>query len=197
MWAATWQKQQSECAHSEDSDQPGHPPSLIRVFAVRMKEAWVLSYPLSAQRRLWSDWVDVQADLSLRWTHRHFVGFVMSRLIFKLEAHGPQWLTWVNSYIEAIWVFQCKIEFYFTEWTPQTVFSRVAVATGENTDCGVHTPQVVFSRVAVATGENTDCGVHEWNKLQSYTEKSNFLFLYAFICNNYVFTYTSTLASEC
>ena len=24
------------CAPSEDSDQPGHPPSLIRVFAVRM-----------------------------------------------------------------------------------------------------------------------------------------------------------------
>ena len=36
------------CAPSEDSDQPGHPPSLIRVFAVRMKKAWVLSYPLSA-----------------------------------------------------------------------------------------------------------------------------------------------------
>ena len=35
------------------------------VFAVRMKKAWVLSYPLSAQRRLWSDWVDAQADLSL------------------------------------------------------------------------------------------------------------------------------------
>ena len=40
------------CAPSEDSDQPGHLPSLIRVFAVRMKKAWVLSYPLSAQRRL-------------------------------------------------------------------------------------------------------------------------------------------------
>ena len=40
------------CAPSEDSDQPGHPPSLIRVFAVRMKKAWVLSYPLSAQRGL-------------------------------------------------------------------------------------------------------------------------------------------------
>ena len=24
------------CAPSEDSDQPGHPPSLIRVFAVRL-----------------------------------------------------------------------------------------------------------------------------------------------------------------
>ena len=44
--------QQSECAPSEDSDQPGHPPSLIRVFAVRMKKTWILSYPLSAQRRL-------------------------------------------------------------------------------------------------------------------------------------------------
>ena len=57
-WAATWQNQHSECAPSEDSDQPGYPPSLIRVFAVRMKKPWVLSYPLSAQRRLWSDWAD-------------------------------------------------------------------------------------------------------------------------------------------
>ena len=38
------------CAPSEDSDQPGHPPCLIRVFAVPMKKTWVLSYPLSAQR---------------------------------------------------------------------------------------------------------------------------------------------------
>ena len=33
------------CAPSEDSDQPGRPPSLIRVFAICMKKAWVLSYP--------------------------------------------------------------------------------------------------------------------------------------------------------
>ena len=51
-------------------------PSLIRVFAVRIKKAWVLSYPLSAQRRLWSDWMDAQADLSLRWAHSHFFCFV-------------------------------------------------------------------------------------------------------------------------
>ena len=38
-WAASWQNQQNEFATSEDSDQPGHPPSLIRVFAVRMKKA--------------------------------------------------------------------------------------------------------------------------------------------------------------
>ena len=80
--AATWQNKQSDCAPSEDSDQPGHSPSLIRVFAVRMKKPWVLSYPLSAQQRLWSDWADAQADLSRRWAHTHFVGFVMSRLIW-------------------------------------------------------------------------------------------------------------------
>ena len=51
-WAATWQNQQNECAPSEDSDQPGHPPSLIRLFAFRMKKHWAFSYPLSTQRRL-------------------------------------------------------------------------------------------------------------------------------------------------
>ena len=79
-------KQQSDCAPSEDSDQPGHPPSLIRVFAFRMKKTWVLNYTLSAQRRLWSDWADVQADLSLRWAHSHFVGFFMSWLILRARA---------------------------------------------------------------------------------------------------------------
>ena len=58
------------CAPSKDSDQPGHTPSLIRVFAVRMKKAWVLSYPLRAQQRLfrlggcpgWSEsWLGTQS----------------------------------------------------------------------------------------------------------------------------------------
>ena len=52
----------------------------IRVFAVRILKTWVLCYPLSDQRRLRSDWADAQADLSLRWAHSHFVGFVMRRL---------------------------------------------------------------------------------------------------------------------
>ena len=52
MWAATWQNQQNCCAPSEDSDQPGHLPSLIRVFAVCMKKPWVLSYLMSGQRRM-------------------------------------------------------------------------------------------------------------------------------------------------
>ena len=85
--------------HPAKTDQPGHPPSLIRVFAVRLKNHWVLSYPFSAQRRLWSDWADDQADLSLRWAHTHFVDFFMSRLNLLISIHflkglssqGPSW----------------------------------------------------------------------------------------------------------
>ena len=55
------------------------------VFAVRMNKAWVLSYPLSAQQRLWSDWADAKADLSLRWVHNHIVGFV-TRQLFSCES---------------------------------------------------------------------------------------------------------------
>ena len=62
-------------APNEDSDKPGHLPSLTRVFAVRLKKAWVLGYPLSAQRRFWSDWADAQADLSLRWAYMPFCWF--------------------------------------------------------------------------------------------------------------------------
>ena len=54
----------------DDSDHPGHPPTVIRVFAARMKKVWVLSYPLSTHRRL-----------RLAWAHTHFVDFVMSWLI--------------------------------------------------------------------------------------------------------------------
>ena len=46
---------------------------------------WVAKGPrllLHADSEDWSDWADAQADLSLRWAHIHFVGFVVSRLIF-------------------------------------------------------------------------------------------------------------------
>ena len=111
IWAATWQNQQSDCAPSEDSDQPGHPPSLIRVFAVRMKKTWVLSYTMSAQQSLWSDWANAQADLSLCWAHTHFVGFVMSWLnynvcLWTMKAIPSEWMCRV---IWAIAVHLCTL----------------------------------------------------------------------------------------
>ena len=62
-------------APSEDSDQPGHLPSLIRVFAVRSVGSQGPNVSSCRQRRRWSDWADAQADLSLRWAHTHFVDF--------------------------------------------------------------------------------------------------------------------------
>ena len=88
IWAATWENQQSEFAPNEDSDQPGHPPSLIRIFAVRLEKARVLSYPLSAQQRFWSDWVDAQADLSLRYAHMPFCWF----------CHDAAHMSWNSQY---------------------------------------------------------------------------------------------------
>ena len=56
--------------------------------------------------------------------------------------------------IEDIWYLLWKIQFYFSEWTPKSDFSRVAVA----------------------KSENTSFGVHEWNQI--------FCFFYAIIYNN-------------
>ena len=51
------------CAPNEDSYQPVHPRSLIRVFVVRMKKLCILGYPKCAQWRLSSDCANAQADL--------------------------------------------------------------------------------------------------------------------------------------
>ena len=51
IWATTRPNQQND-VHPAKTD-------LIRVFAVQIKKLCVLSYPLSTQRRLWSDWEDI------------------------------------------------------------------------------------------------------------------------------------------
>ena len=59
-----------------------HPPSLIRSFACAQLVAKDPSFLHAGQRWLWLDWADVQTDLSFRWVHIHFVGFVELRLKF-------------------------------------------------------------------------------------------------------------------
>ena len=63
------------CAPNEDSNQPGHPPSLIRVFAVRSVGSQGSKVSSVGQRRLWLDWAYDQADLNLCWAHRWFCWF--------------------------------------------------------------------------------------------------------------------------
>ena len=86
------------CAPSEDSDQPEHPPSLIRVFAVRMNIPWVLSYPLSTQQILRSDWAldgSAQSDLSLRWVLRTLCLFChAAAYIYRDPYHLVELMVW-------------------------------------------------------------------------------------------------------
>ena len=96
------------CAPSEDSDQPGHLPSLIRVFAVHMKKAWALNYILSSQQSLWSDWADAQADLSLRWAHSHLLVLSYggsSTIFFLLKFDFYIHLAWIKGH--SIWKMNC------------------------------------------------------------------------------------------
>ena len=77
------------CAPCEDSDQPGHPPSLIRVFAMRSVVAKGPMLSSCGQRRFWSDWADAQAGLSLRWAHMTFCRFCHA-----LAHSFPFWCLW-------------------------------------------------------------------------------------------------------
>ena len=52
IWAASWQNQQHGMCIQLRQISLGIRPVWSSVFAVRMKKDWVLSYPLSAQRRL-------------------------------------------------------------------------------------------------------------------------------------------------
>ena len=98
IWAALWQNQQN-CLCAQQ---------ILRSACMGIHAVWsesslstwrklgslASSYPLDAERRLWSDRAFAQTDLSLGWAHSHFVGFVMRRLIYQLPSSGDfrsQW----------------------------------------------------------------------------------------------------------
>ena len=103
--SAIYKSNKMACAPSEDSCKPGHPPSLIRVFAVRMKKAWILSYPLSAQRRIWSDWADAQADRSLCWAHMPFCWYchALAQICFLYLLTAFPQPSWYHHYNLSYW----------------------------------------------------------------------------------------------
>ena len=126
------------CVSSKDSDQPGHPSSLIRVFTVRMNKPWVLSYPLSTQWRLWSDWANAQADLSLRWAHRSFCWFW----------HRDNW--WMGK----------EIYIFFSQFMALNLWATLqlrgfGISLREMQDPGKHYEWLTAVIISVAYDENT------------------------------------------
>ena len=119
------------CALSEDSDQPGHLPSLSRVFAVHLKKHWALNYLLSSQWRLWPDWVDANADLSLRWAQSYFVGFVMRWFIllcdqYQIDANHSDRKKWSIRIKMCFYIvnmatfFSGNLYHFYNKWTATT-----------------------------------------------------------------------------
>ena len=57
------------------------------VFAVRTKKAWVLSYPLSAQRKLWSDWADALSYMCFVLLPFNYTNPSLSLVYYFLTSH--------------------------------------------------------------------------------------------------------------
>ena len=100
--------------------------SLIRVFAVRIKKAWVLSYPSGAQQRLWSDWANAQAGLSLHWAHRSFCWFCHEEahiMLAIIMIHGERRLLLLPDTVEVycmsnnsfLWWMLCEVFYLQTQ----------------------------------------------------------------------------------
>ena len=51
---------------------------ILGIHPVWSEKSWVRDYPLSVQRRLWSDWANAQADLRLRRAHVSFCLFCLA-----------------------------------------------------------------------------------------------------------------------
>ena len=76
---------------SEDSDQPAHPRSMIRVFAGRSVGSQGSKASSARQRGFWSDCVDTHADLSPRWAQE-----MLCPLLYRAAGEG---LGLTNQYI--------------------------------------------------------------------------------------------------
>ena len=150
------------CADSEDSDQPGHLPSLIRFFAVRIKKDWVLSYPLSAQQRLWSDWADAQADLSLRWAHMPFCCFCDEAA----HMRRPRFACWWPSvFPRRSWLVRRKCDEHFH------LFKRLRITVTEWQNHG-RTRQIQYSPNFLKRGYNKTLN-RIWLSIKSNESKAS------------------------
>ena len=63
------------CVTTKDSNQPFHPPSMARVLVYPSLDSLEAVEDTCNQRKLWSDCMDAQADLSLCWWHKSYCRF--------------------------------------------------------------------------------------------------------------------------
>ena len=119
-WATTWQNKQCGCAPSEDSNQPGHLPSLIRVFAVRMKKVCLVPIKRTAKTLIrlggcpgWSE--SSLGAQSLCW-FCHVAAHLLNELFCIVQIIGQ---------LQQYFGFLRKLTFYFAA---QNVYSNTEAA---------------------------------------------------------------------
>ena len=109
------------------------------VFAVRMKKAWVLNYPLSAQRRRWSNWADAHAILLvLSWGDSYvFQEGICHRMTWSLmgnceeiqrqcQHHASHWLSpKISTLTNRLPHFTCENHVLGIGWPWSSVVSAV------------------------------------------------------------------------
>ena len=80
------------------------PAQYIRAFTVWVEKRSVFNCPLSAQRRLWSDWADAQADLSLCWAH-----IILLVLSYLAQMHYDSMLVFKDNSRSVPRVLMCQV----------------------------------------------------------------------------------------
>ena len=107
---STWENVPSTCAPDEDSNQPAHQRSPIRVFVARLKKRFIIDYPKRAQWRFWSDCANAQSDLNLRWV-RMFEGTFPNVANIITIMYLCIWFCQCSLYQPLHDVMACKIEY--------------------------------------------------------------------------------------
>ena len=84
-------------APDEDSNQPAHPRSLIRVFVFRIRKLFILGYSKSVRWRFLSDHANAQACLNLRWVR------ISEGMFSDIATHMNINLNTCNCYFQGPW----------------------------------------------------------------------------------------------
>ena len=183
IWAAAWQNQQNDLWPSEDSDQPGLSlsPSLIRVFAVCRKKPWILSYPLSAHRRL-GRWVTSFCRFCHAVAHLKFQVWVNM-----VDQNHLEKILYIAKVGKAYWITKGKLKL-----TSHQSYSIVFIwaTSWQNLSLGVwdHVRHAKHNLQLSHVKSKPSSGIYDQVRLNpacSATETSK-SWIFGFTCSNYI-----------
>ena len=134
-----------------------------------MKKPLVLIYKLSAQRKLWSDWADTQADLNLCWADMSFCLFCCAATHFVFSG--------IISYTEYLFLLCVLTSKYFGPYEKSKTHGKTAVfilkfEVFELQACFCHTimiepPHDKTNKMACAPSEDSDQPGHPPSLIES------------------------------